>query len=209
MSASGSSAIAGKGLNIDVSSSGRSVPMRVEMATIVSVAAQAMPSAYPARRIRSEVSVLPGSTPLVIASTNAFAVDENVGNSSGLPSQRAYASQINARSARSASLRTPPMLPIRCQADSGFSTMPDAAASTACRYRSNRCAGAGSAIRDRGCFDFVGKEQRVDLLLERARRAPIGIGVARHAVQLGFDLPRVWREEEDPAADADRFGNRM
>ena len=43
--ASGSSAMAGNGLNIDVRSSRRSVPILVEMATVVSTAAQRMPTA--------------------------------------------------------------------------------------------------------------------------------------------------------------------
>ena len=45
ISASGNSAIAGNGLNIDVRSSSRSVPIRVEIAIVVSTAAQRMPIA--------------------------------------------------------------------------------------------------------------------------------------------------------------------
>ncbi len=45
MSASGRSAIAGRGLNIEVSVSRRSVPMREVIATTVSTPASAMPAA--------------------------------------------------------------------------------------------------------------------------------------------------------------------
>ena len=65
------------------------MPIRVEIAIVVSTAAQKMPIVYPISRTRSEVSARPGRTPLAVASANAESVDVKVGNSSGLPSHRA------------------------------------------------------------------------------------------------------------------------
>src|SRR5205814_9770114 len=89
INASGNSAIAGNGLNIDVSVSSRSVPIRDVIATTVNSAASAMPQAQPASSALIEVHALPGSEPSAMPRANASSVAPNVGNSSALSSQRA------------------------------------------------------------------------------------------------------------------------
>jgi hypothetical protein len=87
-SASGSSAIAGSGLNMAVSVSRNSAPMRVMVANVVRSAAIATPALYPTSRILIDTHTLGSSSPLTIASTNALTVALNVGTSSWLLSQR-------------------------------------------------------------------------------------------------------------------------
>ena len=64
------------------------------------------------------------SVPLARPAHSACAVSEKVGSSSGLSSQRAPPSQINARTTRITSLRSHPCSYSRSASDSGFSTTP-------------------------------------------------------------------------------------
>src|SRR5436190_835510 len=98
--------MAGNGLNIEVRSSSRSVPIRDDIAMVVSAAAHRMPAAYPISSTRNEVTALANNEPPKRPSMNASNVDENVGNSNGLLSQRAYSSQITASTTSITSFRT-------------------------------------------------------------------------------------------------------
>ena len=87
--ASGSSAIAGSGLNIAVSIDSRSEPARVETATVVRTAASARPDAYPIASTCSEVNIRSGNTPVEMSRHKVWRVSVRVGKSSGLLIHRA------------------------------------------------------------------------------------------------------------------------
>ena len=88
MSASGSSAIAGSGLNIAVMVSRKSVPIRVLMANTVSNPASSVPVVKPISSTWIELSARLGIVPLLTSSTKARMASLNGGTSSGLSSQR-------------------------------------------------------------------------------------------------------------------------
>src|SRR6516225_8992590 len=206
MSASGRSAIAGSGLNIDVRSSSRSVPSRDEIAITVSSAASTIPSAYPISRTRSDVPALRRSSPPTTPLANASNVAPKVGNRSGLSSQRAYSSQISASTIRSASLRNAVTLVMRSHADSGASTMPKALDATVSRTISARAAGSVVVVF-MPLLHRIREQHRVDASFERRHERT----VCAHGetVELGLYLAGMRREQQDAAADLDRFGDRM
>ena len=80
--------------------------MRLAVAIAVSTAASTRPTAYPRNSTLIDAQVRCGITPLVIAETNASTVAVKVGKTSGLPTFRAYSSQISASTTSSAALRT-------------------------------------------------------------------------------------------------------
>ena len=88
ISASGSSAIAGSGLNIAVMVSRKSVPMRVLMANTVSRPASTVPVAKPTSSTSIELNARFGMVPSATSATSACTAALNGGTSSGLSSQR-------------------------------------------------------------------------------------------------------------------------
>ena len=79
--ASGSKAIAGSGLNIAVTVSRKSVPMRVVIASTVSNPASTTPVVKPIASTWIEAQARSGSTPLTMPSHKALTVSAKVGNS--------------------------------------------------------------------------------------------------------------------------------
>ena len=78
------SAIAGSGLNIDVSVCRRSPPSRVVTASVVRTSAMIAPSAMPVSRTLSDCAAYPGISPFASERPKAATTVDAGGNSRGL-----------------------------------------------------------------------------------------------------------------------------
>src|ERR1043165_4950827 len=97
---------------------------------------------------------------------------------------------------------------MRSSADSGFCTTANCAVwSRTISGRSGATASSFTAMRGSDILrllDLVGEQHMLDAMLQRGR-----IPDVRAAVQLGLDLARMRRQQQDAGADLDRFRDRV
>ncbi len=184
--------------------------MRVEIATIVSVAAQTMPSAYPDEKNPKRCE----------RSAGQHAAHDRIDERRYRRRERRQEQRI----AEPARVRLPDQCEQREQCElahgadiadalpGGKRLLDDTG-----RRGVDRLPVELGALRRRGISHAPARRLRL-----RRRRAACGscrssardalpsvIRVARHAVQFGLDLSRMRREQQDPAADPDRLGDRV
>src|SRR5262245_5630567 len=104
----GNSAIDGNGLNIEVRISRKSAPIRVALAKAVNSPARTRPARYPFKSSVNVNDTALNSWPDARDDIRARTVSQNVGNSNGFASHRAYPSHAAARMMRSKVFRTTP-----------------------------------------------------------------------------------------------------
>src|SRR5262245_23875214 len=194
--ASGTSAMAGSGLNIAVSVLRSALPSRVVTATVDKRAAQTMPITYPVRRRRIEVSARSGNTPFLASRHSEAKTSVKVGKSNALWTIEAYTCQATAMSVKIKIRSARLLVDNRSHSESARLTSPIFSGALALSCTRTGLSGSRLASSCMGCssrciLDLVREQHGVDLAFQREEAFGM-ITVARPALgtQFGAHLPR-------------------